>query len=161
MHPNAALISSFYQAFARLDADAMVACYTPDVVFTDPAFGRLEGPRAGAMWRMLCSRAQDLAVVASAVEADEAAGKAHWDADYTFSTTGRKVQNRIDANFRFRDGRICEHTDRFDFARWCRMALGPTGWLMTVVPPLQGKVRQQALAGLDKWIEKYGPEGRP
>lgn len=154
MHPNAALIQRFYDAFQRRDADAMVACYTPDVVFTDPAFGRLEGPRAGAMWKMLCTRAQDLEIRASAVEADDTTGAAHWDADYTFSATGRKVQNKIDASFRFRDGLICEHTDRFDFARWCRMALGPTGWLMTVVPPLQGKVRQQALAGLESWIRK-------
>ena len=34
-----ALITRFYQAFQRLDAEAMSACYTDDVVFSDPAFG--------------------------------------------------------------------------------------------------------------------------
>ena len=40
---NSALITRFYQAFQRLDAEAMVACYSPDVVFSDPAFGTLRG----------------------------------------------------------------------------------------------------------------------
>jgi len=52
-----ALITRFYQAFQRLDADAMAACYTDDVVFSDPAFGELRGRDAGDMWRMLTARA--------------------------------------------------------------------------------------------------------
>ena len=45
-----ALITQFYQAFQRLDADAMCACYTDDVVFSDPAFGTLRGKDAADMW---------------------------------------------------------------------------------------------------------------
>ena len=36
---NSALITRFYQAFQRLDAEAMVACYSDDIVFSDPVFG--------------------------------------------------------------------------------------------------------------------------
>lgn len=36
---HSALITRFYQAFQRLDAEAMVACYSDDVLFSDPAFG--------------------------------------------------------------------------------------------------------------------------
>ena len=55
--PNAALIQRFYEAFQRSDAEAMAACYAPDVEFSDPVFGVLRGREAGDMWRMLISRA--------------------------------------------------------------------------------------------------------
>src|SRR5690606_32607993 len=57
-HANAELINRFYQAFQRLDAEAMCACYADEVVFSDPVFQDLQGEHAGDMWRMLASRAQ-------------------------------------------------------------------------------------------------------
>jgi len=50
-HPNDELIVRFYDAFARLDGQAMAGCYAPDVHFEDP----------GLMWRTLTGRATDLA----------------------------------------------------------------------------------------------------
>ena len=35
---NAATITKFYEAFARLDADTMAQCYAPDVTFDDEVF---------------------------------------------------------------------------------------------------------------------------
>ncbi len=60
---HSALITRFYQAFQRLDAEAMAACYTDDVVFSDPAFGELHGRDASDMWRMLTTRAKDFSRV--------------------------------------------------------------------------------------------------
>ena len=77
------------------------------------------------MWAMLCARATDLQVSASDVQADDLRGRAHWDASYTFGQTGRKVLNRIDAEFEFRDGLIIRHTDTFDFYAWARQDWGP------------------------------------
>lgn len=156
MHPNAALIHRFYDSFAALDAAGMQACYYPDVVFSDPAFGELRGPEAGAMWAMLCARAKDLQVEASDVEADDARGRAHWEARYTFGQTGRPVHNRIDAEFEFRDGLIIRHTDTFDFYAWARQALGPAGLLLGWTPILQNKVRSTARAGLETYMRENG-----
>ncbi|HEX2211546.1 MAG TPA: nuclear transport factor 2 family protein [Longimicrobium sp.] len=156
MHPNAALIHRFYDSFAALDAGGMRACYHPDVVFSDPAFGELRGPEAGAMWAMLCARAKDLQVEALNVEADDARGRAHWEARYTFGQTGRPVHNRIDAEFEFRDGLIIRHTDTFDFYAWARQALGPAGLLLGWTPILQNRVRSTARAGLDKYMRENG-----
>ena len=64
---NAALISRFYQAFARQDAEAMAACYAPNVQFSDAVFIDLKGAEASDMWRMLCSRAADFSLSFSAV----------------------------------------------------------------------------------------------
>lgn len=142
------LIERFYEAFNRRDAETMAACYHGDVCFSDPVFPDLRGEHAGNMWRMLCSRASDLAIEASDIVTDDSAGRAHWEAWYTFTATGRKVHNRIDAAFRFRDGKIIEHRDSFPLWKWTRMALGPTGVLLGWTPLVKSKVREQAAAGL-------------
>jgi ketosteroid isomerase-like protein len=147
MSAHAALITTFYEAFARRDWAAMGACYHRDVHFSDPVFD-LRGDQARLMWRMLCSRGRDLQIVFRDVSAEGERGRAHWDATYTFSATGRKVLNRIDAAFTFRDGLIVRHEDQFDFYRWSRMALGLPGLLLGWSPFLQAKVRAQAARGL-------------
>lgn len=154
MHPNAALITRFYTAFAARDADGMVACYHPEVRFSDPVFPDLQGPRAGAMWRMLCARGKDLTLTFSDVQADDDGGSAHWEARYTFSATGRKVHNVIDARFTFRDGLVHTHVDTFGFHRWARQALGPAGLLLGWTPMLRGKVQGTAAKGLEDFIAR-------
>ena len=73
-----ALITRFYQAFQQLDAQGMAACYTDDVVFSDPVFGQLRGKDAADMWRMLTSRAKDFSLTFDQVQADGQRGSAHW-----------------------------------------------------------------------------------
>ena len=59
---NLATIERFYAAFDAKDGETVAACYAPDSRFEDPAFGELTGEEAGAMWRMLTGRAEDLKV---------------------------------------------------------------------------------------------------
>ena len=61
-------------------------------------------------------------VVASNIKADDQTGSAHWDADYTFSATKRKVHNSIDAQFEFEGGLIKRHRDSFDLKVWMPLA---------------------------------------
>ncbi|MCB9676935.1 MAG: nuclear transport factor 2 family protein [Alphaproteobacteria bacterium] len=156
MHDHEALITRFYTAFQNRDGDAMAACYHPDATFSDPVFPALSGREPGAMWRMLTSRAEDLVVRFGEVKADDTTGSAHWDADYTFSATGRFVRNSIDAKFTFRDGLIATHVDDFDFWRWSRQALGVPGVLLGWSGFLKGKVRGQAAEQLGKFVAKHG-----
>ena len=151
MHPNAALITRFYEAFQRRDAKAMAACYHPDVVFEDPAFGELTGDDARTMWALLCARAKDLDISFRDVAADDIKGHAHWEARYTFSQTGRKVHNKIDAEFGFRDGLIVDHRDGFSFWDWSRQALGAPGLLLGWSPILKARVRSNARGGLQAY----------
>jgi len=153
-HPNALLVTRFYEAFARRDAEGMAACYAPDVRFSDPAFPDLRGPEAGDMWRMLCERATELKVEHSGVEADDTRGKAHWEAWYPFGPGKRPVHNVIEAAFEFRDGLIVRHDDTFDFWRWSRMALGPTGMFLGWTPFLRNKVQATTKEQLAKWRAK-------
>jgi ketosteroid isomerase-like protein len=149
---NALLIERFYEAFGRRDHGAMAACYAPDATFTDPVFRDLRGNEVRAMWRMLCERGTDLEIAYRDVEADGDRGSAHWDADYTFSATGRRVHNSIDARFVFREGLIGEHVDSFGLWAWTRQALGPVGLLLGWSPPIQGRVRAQARENLDRFM---------
>ena len=148
MHPNAELITRFYTAFQKLDAETMAGCYAPDVHFSDPVFTSLHGAEASDMWRMLAARAKDFSLVFDGVEADEQTGRAHWVATYIFSQTGNTVVNDIQASFIFRDGRIVRHVDRFDLWRWARQALGFKGLLLGWTPLVSGAVRKQAAKGL-------------
>ena len=123
---EADVITEFYDCFARRDAEGMVALYADDVVFHDPAFGELRGDRAKYMWRMLCAAGKDLEVTATDISGSKGTGRAHWEADYTFST-GRKVHNVVDARFDINDGLIRRHWDTFSFGDWARQAFGPLG----------------------------------
>lgn len=154
MISNSQLIENFYNAFARRDYQGMIDCYAPDIDFADPVF-TVQGKRAKAMWHMLASGSSGVEVVHSNVQADDTRGSAHWEARYNFSRTNRPVHNIIDAEFQFRDGRIIWHRDHFDFWRWSRMALGPTGILLGWTPLVHNQVRQTAAANLDKFIAAH------
>jgi ketosteroid isomerase-like protein len=156
---NDELIERFYGAFAQRDGAAMAACYAPDVHFSDPVFTDLHGPEAGAMWRMLTERGTDLRVELLEHSAEGDGGSAHWRAHYTFTETGRSVVNDVRATLRFGDGLIADHVDDFDFHRWSRQALGPSGLLLGWTPLLRSAVRRKARAGLEAFMARDGPDG--
>lgn len=148
------LIEKFYTSFKVRDGEGMAACYAPNIVFSDPVFPRLEGVRAGAMWKMLCGRAKDLDIQFENVKASGGKGSARWIAHYTFAKTGRKVVNVIDASFEFEGDLIVKHTDVFDFWRWSRQALGPVGLLLGWTSMIQKKVQSEGAKGLDLFLAK-------
>lgn len=155
MHPNEQLLERFYRSFSQRDYASMIACYAPTIQFTDEVF-TLSGKAAGAMWHMLCESGADLAVTFRRdIQADETHGTAHWQATYTFSATGRKVHNIIDAEFDFSNGQIIRHRDRFDFWRWSRQALGSTGLLLGWTPFVRRKVQATAARRLEKFIAAH------
>lgn len=145
-------IEQFYSAFSELDAEQMVAFYHSDVIFEDPAFGKLQGERAKNMWRMLCQsqKGKDFQVSYSAVKDDSAL----WEAHYTFSTTGRKVHNKIHAQFEFQDGLIIKHTDYFDLHRWAKQALGFRGAILGWSAYFKKKLQQRTNRMLDRFESK-------
>ncbi|MBL8150136.1 MAG: nuclear transport factor 2 family protein [Blastocatellia bacterium] len=154
MSKNEDLIKKFYNCFQKLDYKGMGECYHKDVEFSDPAFVGLKGDRARAMWQMLCERATDFELTFNDVKADEQIGSAHWEAKYTFSKTGNRVHNIIEASFEFKDGVIIKHTDSFDLWRWAGMALGLKGKLLGWLPPVQAAIRKEAVDNLDKFLKK-------
>ncbi|MBC7774634.1 MAG: nuclear transport factor 2 family protein [Phycisphaerae bacterium] len=154
MQDYANTITKFYTAFQQKDYETMASLYHPEATFKDAAFDLKSGKEAGAMWKMLLTAGKDLRIEFSEVKADEKTGSAHWEAWYTFSKTGRKVHNIIEARFEFKDGLIYRHTDHFDFWRWSRQSLGLTGWLLGWSGFLKNKVGASAMKSLQAFMAK-------
>jgi SnoaL-like domain len=154
MNANEQLINKFYEAFVQKDYHTMAECYHLEAKFKDEAFDLNGSKQIGSMWRMLIERGTDLKMEFSNVQANDSAGKAHWEAWYTFSQTGNKVHNIIDANFTFKDGKIFTHRDSFNFHRWASQSLGITGKLLGWTSFLHQKVRTTAMSGLENYMAR-------
>ena len=134
----------------------MQACYHPDISFSDPAFPNLKGKEARAMWHMLVEASTDLVISHRDIVIDTSQRvKCQWEAHYTFSRTGRKVRNRINANFDFKDNLIVSHKDNFDLWKWSRMALGLPGLLLGWTPFMRTKIQKMANASLTKFMGNH------
>ena len=151
------LIQTFYQAFQDLDPETMATCYHDEIHFEDPGFGVLKGPRASNMWRMLLhsQKGKDFRIVFSDIQADEKKGSAHWEAHYNFSQTGRRVHNKIDAKFEFKEGKIIKHIDHFNLHNWAGQALGMKGKLLGWTSFFQKKLHIQTNKLLDNYESKH------
>lgn len=145
------VINTFYTGLSERNAEKMISCYHEDVVFEDPAFGKLTSTNAKKMWHMLCNNGKDIKIEFSKIEANEQNGSAHWEAWYTFSQTGRSVHNKIDAAFEFKDGKIIKHTDHFNLHKWASQAIGWKGKLLGGTTFFKKKIQQQTNKLLDKF----------
>lgn len=154
MNANEQLIHHFYTCFKNKDYKGMQQCYAPHAVFNDSVFKSLNAAQVKSMWEMLILKGKDLTINFNHISADEQYGTAHWDADYTFSATGRKVINHIDASFEFENGKIIKHTDHFDFHTWAKQALGLTGFLLGSTSFLQRRITKQAMKNLAQFMAK-------
>jgi ketosteroid isomerase-like protein len=155
MTPNEELITRFYTALQQKDFAAMGECYHPEATFKDEAFDLKTVEEIRGMWKMLCLRGKDMRVEFRDVIRIAGDGvKAHWDAWYSFSKTGRQVHNSIDSTFTFKDGLILQHRDRFPFYRWSRQALGTPAVLLGWTGFFHKKVRANAMEGLREFMKK-------
>ncbi|RZJ77674.1 MAG: nuclear transport factor 2 family protein [Flavobacterium sp.] len=96
MNANEQLISEFYEAFKNKDFRKMQSFYADNAVFNDAVFKNLNASQVKAMWEMLITKGKDMRLEFSNISANEKTGTAHWDASYTFSSTGNKVVNKIE-----------------------------------------------------------------
>lgn len=133
----------------------MGACYHAEATFRDPVFGDLDADRVRAMWKMLLDGTTDLRIEFKVLEEHATGGRVKWDAYYTFSATGRKVNNAVTSTFILKEGAIFIQKDDFSFWRWSRQALGITGLLLGWTPMLRAKVRRNAVARLAKSMGRH------
>ncbi len=146
-----ATLHRFYTAFQSLDAAAMAACYHPNASFSDPVFKDLRGEKIAAMWLMLTQGAMrsrgDWSLEYSILSGNERKAMVQWDARYSFAGR-RKVHNRVTSHLAFWDGLIVRQIDEFDFWRWSRQALGPSGWVLGWNKQYQAAVSAAAIRRL-------------
>ncbi|MGY0039803.1 nuclear transport factor 2 family protein [Pedobacter sp. NJ-S-72] len=130
----------------------MQDCYADNATFNDEAFRNLDAAQVRSMWEMLIKSGKDMRVEYNHVKANEETGSAEWVAHYTFSATGKKVVNRINASFVFENGKIVKHVDSFSFYKWSSQALGLPGILLGWTDFLKNKIRKRAAENLRLYI---------
>ncbi|MGN6495032.1 MAG: nuclear transport factor 2 family protein [Agriterribacter sp.] len=151
---NKTVITQFYAAFQKLDAAGMNACYSDDIVFSDPVFLILRGDEVKCMWEMLCKNAKGFSLTFSDIELlDEEYATCKWQATYTFSATGKKVVNNVKAYMKLKDGKIIEHSDAFRLSTWIGQALGWKGVLFGWTGFMKKGVQNKARKNLLKYME--------
>ena len=153
MTSNEQLITKFYSSFQNKDYKNMQDCYADHARFSDAVFTGLDAKQVRAMWEMLIKNGKDLKLTFGNVKGDMAGGNAEWTATYTFSRTGNKVTNNINARFEIKNGKIVKHTDSFPFYTWAKQAFGFTGLLIGWTPFFQNKVRTTAMESLAKFMQ--------
>jgi len=153
---NKEIITDFYKAFQQLDAEKMVSHYDEHVTFSDPAFGTLHGDHAKNMWRMLVEsqKGKNFIVRFSNIHEQDDTVLADWEAEYTFSQTGRKIHNIINAKFTLKEGKIITHHDHFNLHQWAKQALGFKGFLIGNTAFFKKKLQGQTKNLLYKWESK-------
>lgn len=155
MQESENLARTFYEAFQKRDYARMQACYHKNATFEDPAFGKLNYKQTKAMWHMLCKRANDLSVEFSILDSSPERVVVQWIAHYTYTPNNSRVQNTIKATLIIKDGKIWQHTDRFNFWKWARQALGFTGLYLGWTPLFRNVVRKSVHKSLEAFIQKH------
>lgn len=154
MSENQKLIETFYTCFKNKDYKGMQACYGENAIFNDALFNNLNAKEVKSMWQMLLMSAKDLNIEFSNISSNGNFVYAHWDAYYTFSKTGNRVVNRVDATFEIENGEIVKHTDSFSFYTWAKQALGMPGLLLGWTDVMKNKIQTSAKENLDKFMAK-------
>lgn len=155
MNKNNLTIQKFYTAFQQKDYLTMNSCYSNDIAFSDPVFGLLHGNEVKAMWQMLCSNAKEFKLVFDDIKTDdEEYYTCNWIAMYRFTKTNRRVVNKCKAYMRLKDGVIIEHSDGFNYYKWCRQAFGIKGIVFGWTGYMHKKVSARARMQLFKYIEQ-------
>lgn len=154
MTANEQLITQFYTAFQQKDFKIMQNSYADNAIFNDAVFSNLNATEVRAMWQMLISRGADIKLSFGDVKQSGDHVTAYWEAHYTFTATGKKVVNKINAQFQINNGKIVKHTDNFDFYKWAKQAFGFGGFILGWTNAFKGKVRQTAKKKLDDYLQK-------
>jgi ketosteroid isomerase-like protein len=155
-----ALVRRYFDALARLDGEAMAACYHRAATYSDPIFPDLRGERVGARWRMLAGGASDMHLDYTIVQGDERKAQVHWKARFRLGG-GPVVSNDVTTTLTFWDDRIVRQVDEFDLWRWCRSSIGLAGALLVVIPPVRRAMQRRAAAQLDRWLAPRNAASRP
>jgi limonene-1,2-epoxide hydrolase len=154
MNTAAEVVQTFYTAFQDKDFATMQQLYADSARFSDEVFVGLNAAEVRAMWEMLIRRGKDLELTFEILSSDEETCHARWIAEYSFSKSGNRVVNEIDARFHVKSGLITDHKDSFDFHKWAGQALGFSGKLLGWTSWMKSKVQRSAREGLRAFMSQ-------
>lgn len=149
------IADNFYTAFSNHNSSEMIKLYHDDVIFTDPAFGMLQGIRAKKMWEMLLANSKsDLNIQYEILDSSNEHATVSWIAKYKFGSQKRLVENHVIASLKVKQGKIVEHHDTFNIWKWSSQALGLSGRLLGWTGFMKKKVQQKTNRALDIYMNE-------
>lgn len=131
MLSNKNLVETFFQSMGRGDFRTLNACYSHDIIYSDPIFGLLKGDDVRMMWQMLLEGAKDISVKILEIEdVDEEYITCRYSISYFFEPTGRTISNLPKAFMRIKDEKIIEHSDGYRLSTFIANAYGLKGQVL-------------------------------
>lgn len=104
---------------------------------------------------MLLSQKKESTIITfNSIQASSEKGTVNWIAEYFYGEKKRKVINKVNASFKFKEGKIIEHTDTFNLWEWTKQAMGITGFLMGWTSFMKDKIQATTNKNLDDFIQK-------
>ena len=150
------IVTSFYDCFAKGEAKGMLNFYAEEVIFCDPAFGKLSGNRPHEMWRMLLGRFDEHTLITfEVIEVSTDKAKVKWTAKYHFGKNKRPVTNHVTSTLFVENGKIVKQYDHFDIWKWAYKALGIAGLLFGWSKFFQLKIQQKTRKMLGQYMAKH------
>ncbi|KAF8608728.1 NTF2-like protein [Ceratobasidium sp. AG-I] len=153
-----AVATAWFEAYSNGNFEGMKSLAAPDYTFEDPAFGKLEGKRALAMYKMFVSGREKTEAVWNVHEVklsqtNSQTAIVRFEAVYKFN--GRPVTNQITSNIVVVDGKVKEQVDSFNVSTWAGQAVGTVGWLFGNFSFFQTGIKKKANASLDSFVAKH------
>lgn len=133
----------FFRDIKRGSSEKVVAAYLPDAVLDNPVIGHVAGDDIRHLWTTFLHRTREhrleftlTSVVGTKVLVD-------WTTQHEFFETGRPIALSGTSELTFADGHIKLHRDTFDWRKWLRQALGPSGLILSYLPGAKAFLRSE------------------
>jgi steroid delta-isomerase-like uncharacterized protein len=119
------IVHEFEKAFNKMDVDALLACFTPDGIYTDNFFGPHRGTASlRAMFERMFREGRDYSWVMDTVVETRERAAAEWTFSYVATaavprSAGKRVRFRGMSFFEVEGGRIAAYRECFDLGVAC------------------------------------------
>ncbi len=145
------IVNTFYEALNKGDIKTIRQLYHPEAVYKSEMF-TLKGQEVFALWYTASQPEMNLKVECTSLK--EVNNEVHttWNISYQLSVVNRTVKLSEIGLFRFKDGKIIFHQDKYSFYSWCKQTFGPIGWLFGWTTWLKKRVSKQALKTINSNI---------
>ncbi|MBO6794497.1 MAG: nuclear transport factor 2 family protein [Balneolaceae bacterium] len=155
------IVKTFYEALNNGDIKTVRQLYHPDAVYKSEMFS-LKGPEVFALWYTATQPEMNLTAECSSINKVNNEVHTTWNISYELSVVNRTIKLSEKGLFKFKDGKIIFHQDKYSFYSWCKQTLGPIGWLFGWTAWLKKRVSKQALKTIHSNIysAQFDKEGK-
>jgi limonene-1,2-epoxide hydrolase len=137
------IVKEFYKALDSGDYRTVNEFYHKNAHYKDEIFD-FKGLEIHALWYTATLPDMELSAELESIREEEDAIYTEWVMSYTLDIIKRRIRLKEKGKFTFQEGKIIEHTDKYDFWTWCIQAFGIIGRALGWSNWLQNRVRSQA-----------------